>query len=899
MHESKRYLRPISVHLLMGSLLALSACEKNPFEQVDPPGRANVAAGQAQGIAGEPLSFGCIARDPSRLDLTYAFDWGDTDGPINPSEPTGGWTEPLADGRMGEQEHVFEKPGSYAVRCVARNTGDVVGDWSEPFTVTISPRPRFTLTTSVEGEGTVRSSPEGIDCGTRCEVVFEAGTPLTLTATPAPGWSLVGWTGKCEGAEPRISLVLSAEASCTARFARDPLSYTFRMTLEGEGRVTSTPAGLSCTGDCTETLTGGTVSLKAEAAEGWKFERWGGACTGTAETTQVTLDVPLECTARFVPIVRFEQSWQRTGTSGPRSTVWSPDGTRIAAALGDVGTVALWDAGSGALLRMLPAHPSDVRAVAWSPDGTQLATGGGDGFIRFWNSSTGELIRKVDGPGTGVRSLAWSPDGTRLASVDALRWRIQNLSTDKFARGEESRLDRIQWSPDGTRLAFENWGGPENQSTWKGVYFRDPDGESLGLVQGRGFTWGPLGDQFALDTHYGKLQLYQVRDGTWLRQLSSTQSSYETNQVAAWSPDGQSIAAGDETRLLVVDPNTDKVLGGPVQMPRGTTELAFHPSRASLAVTEPGGISVLATPGLTVERTLERYQFRPLMAAWSPDARTLATVSEDGRIWLWNAQGQWLRTLSGSAKVTAMGWDSSSTWIASGYEDGTLNYWRAEDGSVSARTWNLGEPVSRIAWSPMNVALAAGSTQGRVMVWNPTSTEPGISFVAHQSSTIRALAWRPIADGKMFLLTGGENREASLWNSVTGEHVWSSPLEKEAVGAVAWRPDGKVMVTAGGNGAGEWPVRLWDFTTREPLGTLAGRASPLTWLAWSGDGELLAGTRQDGSVEMWNMRSRTRIASFAGVHPGGARSVSWDINFGEYLTSCGADSRIVTWRVMR
>jgi WD40 repeat protein len=894
-HESKRHLRPLSVHLLVAALLALSACEKNPFEQVDPPGRANVAAGQAQGVVGESLSFGCIARDPSRLDLTYAFDWGDTDGPINPSEPTGGWTEPLADGQMGEQEHVFEKPGSYAVRCVARNTGDVVGDWSEPFTVTLSPRPRFTLTTSVEGEGTVRSSPEGIDCGTRCEAVFEAGTPLTLTATPAPGWSLVGWTGKCEGAEPRISLVLSAEASCTARFARDPLSYTFRMTLEGEGRVTSTPAGLSCTSDCTETLTGGTVSLKAEAAEGWRFERWGGACTGTAETTQVTLDVPLECTARFVPTVRFEQGWRRMGTSGPVSTVWSPDGTRIAAALGDVGTVALWDASTGALQRVLPAHPEAVLSVAWSPDGTQLATGDGGGTIRFWNSNTGELVRTFQALSrSGARSLAWSPDGKTLLSGLSLGMRVYDLATgDWVTLSSTDPIDRLAWCPDGLRFSAESWW---SDAYWSTTAIYTSRRELAQTMVGQGLAWSPNSDAYTIGSG-SRINVNATGTNVYLRVLGRGDEFLNGIFATAWSADGRYVAASDLGRLAVLDATTDKTVGGPLTTVR-SRDLSFHPTRPTLLTSDPesGTISLYGAEGLVLERTLAPYQPRPEAVAWSPDGTKLATASGDGRLWLWSETGQWLSTLSeGGVKLTSVAWEPTGRWLVAGAEDGTVRRWRIDTGEEVLPAWRLTSRVNRVAWGPDGLFVAAGDEQGRVTVWNSLTGAVLTSFAAHQGAA-RALAWNP--DG-LHLLTGGDDKRAFIWNVKTSARTWTIPqAQAEAVGAVAWSPDGSMLATSGAPEAGAENLRLWNATTGEPLGFLPGRAAALTSLAWNPESNLLAGTRQDGALEVWDTRSRTRVSSQATAHQDAALDVSW-APLADSLSTCGADTALVTWRVMR
>ncbi len=63
----------------------------------------------------------------------------------------------------------------------------------------IQDRLRLAVTLSGTGGGHVGSSPPGIDCGSTCTAAFPYGTPVSLTATPAPGSGLVGWSGDCSG----------------------------------------------------------------------------------------------------------------------------------------------------------------------------------------------------------------------------------------------------------------------------------------------------------------------------------------------------------------------------------------------------------------------------------------------------------------------------------------------------------------------------------------------------------------------------------------------------------------------------------------------------------------------------------------------------------------------------
>ncbi|MBS2012441.1 MAG: L,D-transpeptidase family protein [Deltaproteobacteria bacterium] len=62
----------------------------------------------------------------------------------------------------------------------------------------------------------------------------------------------------------------------------NPTTPRLTVSVEGTGRVLSTPAGIDCPGTCSTTFPPGTkVSLFAAAAEGWKLEAWSGDCAET------------------------------------------------------------------------------------------------------------------------------------------------------------------------------------------------------------------------------------------------------------------------------------------------------------------------------------------------------------------------------------------------------------------------------------------------------------------------------------------------------------------------------------------------------------------------------------------------------------------------------------------
>ncbi len=77
-----------------------------------------------------------------------------------------------------------------------------------------------TLAVTVNGPGTVSSSPAGIQCPATCSASFDDAS-VSLTAAPQGAAVFSGWSGACSGSGA-CTVALSADAAVTATFANPP-----------------------------------------------------------------------------------------------------------------------------------------------------------------------------------------------------------------------------------------------------------------------------------------------------------------------------------------------------------------------------------------------------------------------------------------------------------------------------------------------------------------------------------------------------------------------------------------------------------------------------------------------------------------------------------------------------
>jgi hypothetical protein len=78
----------------------------------------------------------------------------------------------------------------------------------------------FPVAITKVGQGTVKSKPSGINCGSACSRSFPAGTTATIEATPEPKWTFVRWTGACRGRKAVCALAMDGAKSASATFGR-------------------------------------------------------------------------------------------------------------------------------------------------------------------------------------------------------------------------------------------------------------------------------------------------------------------------------------------------------------------------------------------------------------------------------------------------------------------------------------------------------------------------------------------------------------------------------------------------------------------------------------------------------------------------------------------------------
>ncbi len=197
---------------------------------------------------------------------------------------------------------------------VSGNTATVIMNNARSVTATFAYS--LSLSKSGTGGGTVTSSPAGINCGATCTANYNYGTSVTLTATPDASSTFAGWSGAASGTGS-ATVTMDANRAVTATFT--PIQYALTVTNAGGGTVSSSPAGISCSGTCSANYNSGTtVTLTATPNAGaTSFVSWIGADSVSGNTATVTMLSARSVTATFSYPLSVANSGGGTVTSSP------------------------------------------------------------------------------------------------------------------------------------------------------------------------------------------------------------------------------------------------------------------------------------------------------------------------------------------------------------------------------------------------------------------------------------------------------------------------------------------------------------------------------------------------------------------------------------------------------
>jgi WD40 repeat protein/serine/threonine protein kinase len=629
---------------------------------------------------------------------------------------------------------------------------------------------------------------------------------------------------------------------------------------------------------------------------------------------------------RLAEQARFASSFGRMW-----SAVFSPDGKRLVTT--DDRAAQVWDAQTYRLLFTL-RHGDTVYQAVYNNDGTRLVTAGGDGTVRIWDAAGGTLVRELRRGNAKPRYyvVALSPDRKLVAAMDLGVAHVWDAGTGtplaELRDDAASNLPSLAFSSDGHWLAMSTGNDVRVFDTRMWAQVRTIPGPAI-----HGLSWDPSGSRLLTGSAEGEVSIWAIPSGERIHHLREIG---EPVDAVAFSPDGQLVvAASRDGAQQIWDATSGKLrsqgnyLHGKilsVEFDRTSTLVAAAGASGSVAVADAElGMPVTVLDG---PRNVVR------VAHFDPRSRRVVGASWDGTARIWDATAPYRRwnsppisddcglvtSLEPDRRFLAVGcidhptriWDTAHAELlaelpsvtqvhgdfASAYpavpaagdraaiaRGDTVEVYELPGGQLR-RTIAHGAPVNTVAFASTGRDIVSGAVDGSLLV---TRDNGALLALPASSAGIDAAGFLPdgrvvAADAQRRLRVydrGGavltdletsarvrtlrmslDSRRLITVSSFTGKvappELWDlehyrpiaplAPLVGQGQVYSARFVAGGQVVTACGDGA----VRLWDGATGQLRQTYHGGSRFLADVTLSPDGSLAVAGGADGVLRFWD-----------------------------------------------
>jgi serine/threonine protein kinase/WD40 repeat protein len=453
------------------------------------------------------------------------------------------------------------------------------------------------------------------------------------------------------------------------------------------------------------------------------------------------------------------------------------------------------------------------------------------------------------------------------------------------------------------------------------------------------FDWTPNGCCFDADGKRlavwggSQLDVIAAPEGRVLRCL--THPGGDQIQVAAFSPDGESLVTGGSHHLAYVwhDPSSE-----PTHILKGhqgwVTSIAFAPHGNFVATASSDGATrlweywtgrelvvasgygvqfdaaarqlagltdtgvalydVAAGARLTGQNEKQQYEVRGALV--SPDSRLVASWSSDG-IRLWDvAKARELTHIADGPTYWAC-WRRRDAQmdLLTGSDQGVLSRdvrWNATNDRIEIGRPAIIAPASEIdcphqaAMNRDGRKLAAANGDGLVCVLDLDSRQSPI-LIRDKGSTVVVISPR----GDELLTYDPGTAGLSRWNAATGERL-EPVLTHERVLAAAFSPEEELLVVDNGRELISLDTRTWRERRRIAVDSGSGAPGWASQISFAADGKLLAVSRAGHRIVLTSPDCQRVLATLPAELPHTPTCLSPD---GRRLVSLGADFTIQFW----
>lgn len=553
-------------------------------------------------------------------------------------------------------------------------------------------------------------------------------------------------------------------------------------------------------------------------------------------------------------------------------------------------------------------HPT---AVAWNATDTRIAAGFNDGSLAIFDQAQ-QLINTIH-LDERISAVSWSSSDPHLLAVatnppfESGKIYLLDTQTNQIATELEGgrATPSISWHPNTSQMvAATNMG--DSFSSFSSAEIRIWDMTSFELAEIFGLyettlaliAWSPDANYIAsVDTRNG-IMLWDVAIGEPFIQYND---EFALFSAIAWSPDSANLAIANQLNIEGPTLQVWNVSSNdftPLLEDVGLTQVVWSQANWIASSQGNGVIQVWDTLTQTFIASYTSSVGSPI--AWNQHGNQLVYFDANNQIQIANPTQSWPPDPDTITRFTL---SPDGSRYATGHQDRTIRIWDAvsheigliipDDQEVSVIDADIYR-ISDLQFSPDNTLLAvsfpAGFDRGgNVLIFNVSTGDLVIEFGVNSA---HILAWKP--DGSQLAartslgLVGSTEAYITVWDMVTEERLVRLDIPSGSILGLAWSPDGERLAGLDGQRVVLWDTDTWTEILWFPMD------EPGMAVVWHEDSDRLAAADEFGNVYVWNASSGQReLTLLSGNQENPSRErIAWDSEQGIVVS---ATDRLVGW----